>query len=306
MTYGDTPSRKAHHFLERGDGRALYDINIVCVNADRTPKFAQDAGREFFDGRYTIGYWFWELEDFPAVMHQAFDHVDEVWTATEFVAEAVRKIGRGRFTRFRCRCPFRTARPAPAATAFGLPGSFLFLFMFDFFSVIERKNPIGVIRAFCAAFRAGEGPVLVIKTINGDSRLNDLERLRAAAAGRPDVLIVDEYYTAAEKNSLLGLCDCYVSLHRSEGLGLTMAEAMGLGKPVIATAYSGQSPFHDAREQLPGRLRAGAGRCRVRPVSAGKPLGGPGYRPGGRADAACRSKRRTRPRSRDARRGMTS
>ena len=119
----------------------------------------------------------------------------------------------------------------------------MFLFMFDFFSVFERKNPIGLIEAFCRAFRPGEGPFLVIKAINGDARLPLLEKLRAAAADRSDVIIIDKYWLAQEKNDLLGLCDCYVSLHRSEGLGLTMAEAMGLEKPVIATGYSGNLHF---------------------------------------------------------------
>jgi hypothetical protein len=119
----------------------------------------------------------------------------------------------------------------------------MFLFMFDFFSILERKNPLGLIRAFRQAFASGEGPTLVLKTINGGKRLNDLERLRASAADRPDILVIDEYYTSEQKNALLGLCDCYVSLHRSEGLGLTMAEAMGLGKPVIATGYSGNLHF---------------------------------------------------------------
>ena len=142
-----------------------------------------------------------------------------------------------------------------------LPDGFLFLFVFDFFSVLERKNPLGLIDAFARAFRAGEGPTLVIKTINGDRKLHDLEKLRAAAEGRQDILVIDDYYSAEEKNSLLGLCDCYVSLHRSEGLGLTMAEAMGLEKPVIATGYSGNLDFMTAGEQLSRRLHDG---CRPR------------------------------------------
>ena len=95
----------------------------------------------------------------------------------------------------------------------------------------------------------------MIKSINGELRLEELERLRAAAARRPDI-VVDGYYTAEEKNALLGACDCYVSLHRSEGFGLTMAEAMALGKPVIATGLLGQPALHDAGDQLSRRLHA--------------------------------------------------
>ena len=176
-------------------------------------------------------------------MHHAFDFVDEVWTATEFVAAAVRASGR--------RPVFTVPLPLPIVECgtgvrrkdLQLPEGFMFLFMFDFFSVFERKNPIGLIEAFRRAFRPGEGPVLVIKAINGDARLPLLEKLRLAAADRSDVIIIDKYWLAQEKNDLLGLCDCYVSLHRSEGLGLTMAEAMGLEKPVIATGYSGNLHF---------------------------------------------------------------
>jgi len=243
ISYGQTPSRKAHAFNERGDGRAIHDVNVLCINADQTHLFARDAGAGFFAGRHSVGYWFWELDHFPETMHAAFDYVDEVWTATRFVASGIRAIGlRPVHT---IPPPLTVPQPSPTVTrqTLGLPSRFLFLYVFDFFSILERKNPLGVISAFQRAFRPNEGPVLVLKTINGDSRLTDLERVRAAVGDRPDILIVDKYYSSTEKNSLVDLCDCYISLHRSEGLGLTMAEAMGLGKPVIATGYSGNLDF---------------------------------------------------------------
>jgi len=243
LTYDLTLSRKNHPFVERGERGAPYDINVLCINADQTPAFVRQAGPAFFEGRYTAGYWFWELDRFPGSMHAAFDHVDEVWTATSFVAGGIRAIGRRPV--YTIPLPVVVPRVAPEVTrvSLGLPSAFMFLFVFDFFSVLERKNPLGLIRAFDRAFRPGEGPVLVLKTINGNRELTRLEQLRAAAAGRDDILIVDAYYSAEEKNALLGLCDSYVSLHKSEGLGLTMAEAMGLEKPVIATAYSGNLDF---------------------------------------------------------------
>jgi 2-polyprenyl-3-methyl-5-hydroxy-6-metoxy-1,4-benzoquinol methylase len=243
LAYDATASRKAHPFSETGDRGAPHDINIVCVNADQTPTFAAEAGPRFFEGRHTAGYWFWELELFPSTMHSAFDHVDEVWTATQFAAGGIRAIGRRPV--YTIPVPVSIPRCSPDVTreSLRLPSGFMFLFVFDFFSVLERKNPIGLIDAFSRAFRPAEGPILVIKTINGDSTLNGLEKIRAAAAGRPDIVVIDEYYSAEEKNALLAHCDCYVSLHRSEGFGLTMAEAMGLEKPVIATAYSGNLDF---------------------------------------------------------------
>lgn len=247
LTYDATLSRKAHPFLERGDGSAPHDINIVCVNADQIARFARDAGPAFFEGRHTAGYWFWELGRFPPAMHDAFDYVDEVWAATDFMASAFRSVGRRPVHTVPLPIPIPVCSPAVTRSSLRLPPGFMFLFAFDFFSIPERKNPVGLIDAFQQAFQPGEGPILVIKTINGDARIGDLERVRAATAARPDIIVIDEYYSAEEKNSILGLCDCYVSLHRSEGLGLTIAEAMGLQKPVIATAYSGNLDFMTAK-----------------------------------------------------------
>jgi hypothetical protein len=176
-------------------------------------------------------------------MHEAFDFVDEVWTATEFAGRGIRAIGRRPVFTIPLPVPVPRCDPTVTRSSLRLPPGFMFLFIFDFFSVLERKNPLGLIKAFDRAFRPGEGPILLIKTINGQANLAALEQIRAAAQSRPDILIVDEYYSSVEKDSLLGLCDCYVSLHRSEGLGLTMAEAMALEKPVIATAYSGNLEF---------------------------------------------------------------
>ncbi len=115
--------------------------------------------------------------------------------------------------------------------------------MFDFHSVIERKNPIGVIEAFRKAFAPESGASLVIKCINRETQPDEYDRLRFAARGHPDVHIIDRYVSAQEKDAMLAASDCYVSLHRSEGFGLTPAEAMYLGKPVIATGYSGNLDY---------------------------------------------------------------
>jgi glycosyltransferase involved in cell wall biosynthesis/2-polyprenyl-3-methyl-5-hydroxy-6-metoxy-1,4-benzoquinol methylase len=244
-------SRQAHEFGSHPEGMAAYDVNLVCVNADMTPRFIRDMGSGFREGRHTVGYWFWEVERFPPPLHAAFDAVDEVWAATDFVADAVRRAGRKPV--FTVPVPLTGPRPAPPDTRerLGLPDRFLFLFSFDFLSIFERKNPLALVQAFARAFEPGSGPVLLIKSINGHIRLNDLERLRAGIGDRPDIRLVDGYYSAAEKDTLVGLCDCYVSLHRSEGLGLTMAEAMAAGKPVIATGYSGNMHFMTAENSFP-------------------------------------------------------
>jgi glycosyltransferase involved in cell wall biosynthesis/SAM-dependent methyltransferase len=239
----NTVHRQRHPFDERPVGACPYDINILCVNADETSRFARSVGPGFFAGRHTVGYWFWEVDPLPDWLYPAFDHVDEVWTATDYVAEIIRAAGRKPVFTVPIAMPVPVFSPEITRERLGLPRRFLFLFLFDFLSVLQRKNPLGLIDAFTTAFSPDEGPVLVIKSINGSLRAPELEQVRMAAAGRPDILVVDRHYSAEEKNALLGACDCYVSLHRSEGLGLTLAEAMALGKPVIATGYSGNLHF---------------------------------------------------------------
>jgi glycosyltransferase involved in cell wall biosynthesis len=240
-----THSRQEHRFEQRGPADAPYDTNIICVNADGLHLVRDAFGSALFAGRYSIGVWFWELGYFPPSQHQAFHLVDEVWVASPFVREAIA----AQTHKPVLVVPIPLEPPAIQARTraeLGLPDSFVFLFSFDFFSVMERKNPLGLVEAFCRAFGSGEGPTLVIKTINGERKPPALNKLRNAASDRSDIRIVDGYVAPEERDALMAACDCYVSLHRSEGLGLTMAEAMSLGKPVIATGYSGNLAFMDA------------------------------------------------------------
>jgi glycosyltransferase involved in cell wall biosynthesis len=247
ITYRRTWSRQEHPF-SRDASLAAYDTNIVCVNADEIANFRADAPQLFLQ-RYTIGLWFWEVSRFPRALHHAFELVDEVWVASEYVREAIAAAT----TKPVLVAPLPVEsppRPLLTRAEVGLPDGFVFLFSFDFLSVAERKNTTGLIDAFTRAFAPGEGPTLVVKTINGERVPESLERLRQAAAGRDDIRVVDGYVTARERDALMALCDCYVSLHRSEGYGLTMAEAMAAAKPVIATAYSGNMAFMHERNSL--------------------------------------------------------
>jgi glycosyltransferase involved in cell wall biosynthesis len=246
FSYDETINRQEHIFEEQRETRQKSDVNIVCVNADQTPAFAAKTGPEFFSGRYSIGVWFWEVEDFPAAYHGSFNYVDEIWVASDFVRGALLRVSPKPVFKF----PLPITKPVVNRTMsrvdLGMSDGFVFLFSFDFLSVFDRKNPIAVLDAFRRAFHPGEGAALVIKTINGDKRTPNLEKLKLAAAKHADIRVIDGYFSAVDKNTMTALCDCYVSLHRSEGFGLTMAEAMSLGKPVIATAYSGNLEFMSA------------------------------------------------------------
>lgn len=220
-----------------------YDTNLICINADQLPAFGHEVGPEFFQDRYNIGLWFWEVEVFPPVMHPAFSYVHEIWVTSDFVRDAIARVSP--IPVFTIPLPLNipaTVSPGDRS-ALDLPDGFLFLFSFDFLSIVERKNPVGLIEAFKRAFAPNEGPLLLIKSINGDRNLADMERLHYARGDRSDIIIRDGYLNADEKDALFAVCDCYVSLHRSEGFGLTIAEAMVREKPTIATRYSGNLEF---------------------------------------------------------------
>jgi glycosyltransferase involved in cell wall biosynthesis len=236
--------REKHPFAGRGD-RPAYPTNVVCLNPEHILEFAQHGGAELFLDRYTIGVWCWEASRFPDSFLPAFDLVDEVWVASDYVAGIVADATEKPVHVFPM--PVEVATPPSLTRAeLGLPDErFIFLLAFDFFSTVERKNPIGLIEAFKRAFEPDEGPLLVIKTINGQKQAGELKRLRRTTSDRPDVRLVDEYISAEQMRALVGTCDCYVSLHRSEGFGFPLAEAMAYAKPVIATGYSGNLMFMD-------------------------------------------------------------
>jgi glycosyltransferase involved in cell wall biosynthesis len=243
INYTDTESRTAHRFVT--DEVSRYRTLFLSINADHLTVAHQRFTPDFFRDRYVIGQWFWELEQAPTWYEQAWPLVNELWAPTRFI-ESMLKRSAPQHVEVR-HVPLPVTQPriddSVTRTQFGIDGRFMFLFVFDLMSIMKRKNPLGLIRAYTRAFGEHDGAQLVIKTMNGDKRQEDLSQLMAAASGRSDIRVIDEYFTRVQTSSLIALSDCYVSLHRSEGLGLTLSEAMSHGVPVIATDYSGNTDF---------------------------------------------------------------
>ena len=232
--------------------RSNYDITIVCVNPDNSFNLRTQVPVSILGDRCVVGYWFWELPEMPDDWMAAFEFTDEVWAATNFIKDAIA-----------AKSPAPVVRVPPVVAMgqakhisrkeLGLPeGGFLFLAMFDSASVLQRKNPLGVLRAFKNAFDASDAGVgLVMKFNNPDPREPLLESVREQVAGWNNIFVVDRIMDRAEVTSLIKTCDCFVSLHRSEGFGLGPAEAMSLGKPAIITNWSGNTDYMTADNCLP-------------------------------------------------------
>lgn len=237
------PSRQGSGFSYVTPDEAAYPVNILCINGDGIPVFARETGKSFFEDRYSIAVWWWEAGEPPASWKGAYDFVDEVWVGSQYVYDLLAPVSPVPVVRIRL--PVTEPEVATRTRAqLGLPDEgFLFLCVHDYHSVAARKNPVGVIEAYRRAFPTPSGARLVLKSINADTDPAEHARVLLAARDRPDITLIDDYVSNSEKNAMIAAADCYVSLHRSEGFGIPLAEAMLLGQPVIATRYGGSLEF---------------------------------------------------------------
>ncbi len=236
------------HVVERGE----FAINLFCLTAEETGRYYAEQGSGQFTSRYNIGYWPWELGAWPDAWQMLFDLVDEVWVSSQHTFDALVPV---------CDKPlylmpmavdlrpvkqFKSQRQARAH--FGLPAKAkLFCFSFDLNSYIERKNPQACVEAFLMAFAQGqyseEVVGLVIKVHAPKQPHEAWDNLKALAARDSRIHIIE---LTLDRTALLALyqtCDCFVSLHRAEGFGRGLAEALQLGLRVICTGYSGNLDF---------------------------------------------------------------
>lgn len=232
-----------------------YKINVIVANPDHLHHIISKY-KKFLRNSYNIGYWFWELQDLPDNWLKFMNYFDEIWTGSDF---SVSVIG------------LKSSKPVvkmpisvdPSKFIGDIDYSFLekqgikndyfkFLFVFDSYSYAERKNPLGILRAYKEAFKKNEKVQLIIKATKLDVNLKYKKQIYDYIKNNDlkDIVIIDDYLSLQQIASLFKSADCYISLHRAEGVGITIMEAMAVGKPVIVTGYSGNLDFSNVNNSF--------------------------------------------------------
>lgn len=221
-----------------------YNINLIHINPHELGLAFQQTHDKIWNGRYNIGFWLWELEDFPDEWIPCFHCMDEIWTPSKFITDSIQKKTDLKVVTI----PYHVSLAIPEKgkydyrKQFGLPADkFLFLMMYDRTSMTERKNPKAVIEAFKMAFTKDEEVGLVIKINNPSEK--EINFIRSMLPEHNNVYFITEILERKHVNELIYCVDVVVSLHRAEGFGLVLAESMLLGTPTIATNWSSNTEF---------------------------------------------------------------
>lgn len=222
-------------------------VNLFVGDVTRIERMVKGNGSAFLRNRYNIVYGAWELEQMPTYLADT-RYINEFWGLSTFIAEAAQKRMDVPVMAFPIPVDLHYPETLAPREKFNIPDDrFVFLFTFSIDSTMARKNPLAALEAFQIAFPDPQVPVcLVIKSMAKQaSQQNRAEyaRFKLRAQNDPRVVLIEETLTRDDNASLYMNCDAYISLHRAEGFGLTMAEAMGYGKPTIGTGYSGNLDF---------------------------------------------------------------
>jgi glycosyltransferase involved in cell wall biosynthesis len=234
------------------DGRSIYGTGtlLIHVNSPFLPLALLSIGRHLVRDKWIVGYWAWELPRVPQDWRYGIPFVNEIWVPSRFVADALSAVAGD--TRIR-------VLPHPVAAGMdGFPASerhhgrpFTVLTIFDMASSFERKNPLAAIEAFRQAFPGDRTARMIVKVQNTKSFPDGHRRLQAAIDDADNIALIDRTMRFSEIIELYREASCLLSLHRSEGFGLPLAEAALLGLPVVATDWSGSTDFVTAQIAYP-------------------------------------------------------
>jgi glycosyltransferase involved in cell wall biosynthesis len=241
LTHVDAPSHI--DLVTPGPPLEPADITVACINAGTLAWVSPPVRHRLLGDGYRVGYWWWEVDVLPPLEPHHLHEVDEIWVGSSFVAHLFRTLTD--LPVHQVPLPARTPKPTSLdLQRMGVaPDATVFSFVFDYSSVIGRKNPLGLIAAWRAAFTPEDGCVLVLKSMNAASHPVEAEAVRYAVAGRRDIVMIEHRLDEGELDALVDRSDAYVSLHRAEGLGLTMLDACLLGVPVVASDVGGCMDF---------------------------------------------------------------
>jgi glycosyltransferase involved in cell wall biosynthesis len=239
-------------------------VNILHMNPPEMRFMGEMLGRRGRRGRITIGVWHWELPVLPADWRPFLRDVQELWAPSRFIERMLRDAGAADVVYMPHGVGVPDGEPMPRSELGLRDEVYVFFYMYDVASYQERKNPEGAILAFQRAFRPDSPATLVVKLNNVHFRPDKASFLEELAAGWPNIRFVKQPLDRGQVAALMRACDCFVSLHRSEGFGLGPAEALVLGKPVIATDWSSTTDFVRREHACPVG-------CRLVPV--GKDIG---------------------------------
>jgi glycosyltransferase involved in cell wall biosynthesis len=236
-----------------------YKVNVILVACDQLPTVYGSLDPALYSQSYNILCTYWELPRAPEAWRDYLAHIDEIWAPNQFIAKAFSHIFDGPIVVVPAAMD-DTGSDHPGRVHYGLDeGRFYFMFSFDYFSSPARKNPLGVVRAFQEAFPRGDENVgLVIKSTGAPDQGHEVKMAIAEAMERdPRIKLFDENMPREEMLGLIHASDAYVSLHRAEGFGLGMAEALTFGRIVIGTDFSGNQDFltEETGYPVPFRMR---------------------------------------------------
>ncbi|MGC9031003.1 MAG: glycosyltransferase [Desulfomonilaceae bacterium] len=239
--------------LPQNQVNTCFPINVFHFNPDSIRLLMREELSYYYRAaRYNIGYWFWETTRLPEYWVEAASLFDEIWTGSQFCWETFAgSIGKPVFKIPLNLYPTAELDQASAREELGLPTDrYIFLTMMDVMSQPERKNPLAALDAFDKAFEYGNKEVcLVVKALNRIPGAHD--ELMQRCAKHPGIIVIDRALSRNGVNALFNAVDCFMSLHRAEGFGLPIAEAMSLGKPVVATGWSGNMEFMTEENSFP-------------------------------------------------------
>lgn len=228
-----------------------FPIEIWLINVNEIVPLADRLQRSGGVAPYVIAYWHWELPKLNVTFRSAIDLVDEIWVSSTF--------SRGAFISLTNKPVIvqpimveASAESVEGKTKHYQPGEPTFLVTFDAFASDARKNPWAAIDAYIQAFpydpcRSKATLIFKILHLNREEVRSFKRAFMDRIGKRRDIVVIDDDLSRIDMNHLIASCDVYVSLHRSEGFGIGVAEAMAAAKPVIATAWSGSMDLVDRR-----------------------------------------------------------